>query len=193
MQQIIRDNRIQEDRAILVGWPVNDKPDDNLKAGDNRAVSEPVLEMNSEFKPEPGYRYILPVECWLKAAPEFRDYAEVPGVWISGSADLEVLHEVFILTDLVAVAFDSFVDGSGFSTASLIREKFNFHGELRAFGSVLPDQIAYLLRCGFNSVAFSQIEDLKQAAKQLLLSSHSYQGSVTQPRTPFSERITRSK
>ncbi|GGK75808.1 DUF934 domain-containing protein [Amphritea balenae] len=185
MQQIIKDNRIQEDNRILVGWPDVVQTEGSLKA-------EYVAD-NAAFQPMPGNRYILPVDYWLTSAPEFSEYSEVPGVWISGSADLEALHEVFILASLIAIEFGSFVDGSGFSTASLIREEFNFQGELRAFGSVLPDQVAYLLRCGFSSVAFSQTEDLEQAAQQLQLSDCSYQGSVAQPRTPFLQRMNKSR
>ena len=184
MQQIVKDNRVQEDQSLLIGWPEEGSSDSSIVTGGVVATAE--------FKPELGQRYILPVDSWLQSAPEFIGYSEVPGVWISGRADLEALREVFLQASLIAVEFGSFVDGSGFSTASLIREEFKYQGELRAFGSVLPDQVTYLLRCGFSSVVFSQAEDLEQATKQLQLLDCSYQGSVTQPRTPFLQRINKS-
>lgn len=53
----------------------------------------------------------------------------------------------------VAVVFPSFRDGRGFSLARLLRERYGFAGELRAEGPLLPDQYAFLHRCGFDAVA----------------------------------------
>lgn len=53
---------------------------------------------------------------------------------------------------LVEVAFPSFRDGRGYSTARILREA-GYTGQLRAEGDVLLDQIAYMRRCGFDSFA----------------------------------------
>ena len=53
---------------------------------------------------------------------------------------------------LVEVAFPSFRDGRGYSTARILRDA-GYTGELRAEGDVLVDQIAYMRRCGFDSFA----------------------------------------
>lgn len=53
---------------------------------------------------------------------------------------------------LVEVAFPSFRDGRGYSTARILREA-GYTGELRAEGDVLLDQIAPMRRCGFDSFA----------------------------------------
>ncbi|WP_293882250.1 DUF934 domain-containing protein [Sphingomonas sp.] len=53
---------------------------------------------------------------------------------------------------LVEVAFPTFRDGRGYSTARILREA-GYVGELRAEGDVLVDQIAYMRRCGFDSFA----------------------------------------
>ncbi len=60
------------------------------------------------------------------------------------AADLDRLH-------LVAVDFPSFADGRGFSTARLLRERYGYAGEIRAIGQVIPDQVQFLRRCGFDS------------------------------------------
>jgi uncharacterized protein (DUF934 family) len=52
---------------------------------------------------------------------------------------------------LVVLNFPKFSDGRPFSTARLLREKYGFRGELRAVGSVLSDQIAFMRRVGFDS------------------------------------------
>jgi uncharacterized protein (DUF934 family) len=52
---------------------------------------------------------------------------------------------------LIALAFPKFSDGRPFSTATLLRTKHGFAGELRAVGNVLSDQIPLMRRLGFTS------------------------------------------
>jgi uncharacterized protein (DUF934 family) len=56
---------------------------------------------------------------------------------------------------LIALSFPKFVDGRAFSTATLLRDKHGYAGELRAVGNVLTDQISYMRRCGFDSFEVS--------------------------------------
>jgi len=53
---------------------------------------------------------------------------------------------------LVEVAFPSFRDGRGYSSARILREA-GYTGELRAQGDVLVDQLAEMRRCGFDAFA----------------------------------------
>jgi uncharacterized protein (DUF934 family) len=52
---------------------------------------------------------------------------------------------------VIALNFPKFSDGRAFSTASLLREKHAFKGELRAVGNVLSDQIPLMRRVGFDT------------------------------------------
>jgi uncharacterized protein (DUF934 family) len=52
---------------------------------------------------------------------------------------------------LIALSFPKFGDGRAFSTATLLRDKHGFAGELRAVGAVLSDQIPYMRRVGFDT------------------------------------------
>lgn len=54
--------------------------------------------------------------------------------------------------DLVALEFPKFTDGRAYSYARLLRERYRFTGEVRAVGHVLRDQVAFLLRCGFDAL-----------------------------------------
>lgn len=56
---------------------------------------------------------------------------------------------------LVALNFPKYSDGRAFSTATLLREKYGYQGELRAVGNVLNDQIPLMRRVGFDSFAVS--------------------------------------
>ena len=52
---------------------------------------------------------------------------------------------------LVAVKFPAFADGRGLSLGVLLRTRYGFKGELRAFGDILPDLAQYLHRSGFDA------------------------------------------
>ncbi|MBL8552512.1 MAG: DUF934 domain-containing protein [Hyphomonadaceae bacterium] len=73
------------------------------------------------------------------------------GVRVAPADQVEALQPILKKVALVAVDFPAFRDGRGFSSARLLRDRFDFKGELRATGAVLEDQIFYLIRCGFDS------------------------------------------
>ncbi|MEG9861715.1 MAG: DUF934 domain-containing protein [Parvularculales bacterium] len=52
---------------------------------------------------------------------------------------------------LVALVFPVFKDGRAYSSARLLRERYNYQGEIRAVGNVLRDQLFFMIRCGFNA------------------------------------------
>ncbi len=67
---------------------------------------------------------------------------------------------------LIEVAFPSFRDGRGYSTARILREA-GYRGELRAEGDVLVDQLLFMRRCGFDSFAPAKPVDPAVAASAL--------------------------
>jgi uncharacterized protein (DUF934 family) len=58
--------------------------------------------------------------------------------------------------------FPTFRDGRAYSQARLLRERYQFCGELRATGQVLRDQMLFLHRAGFD--AFEVTKDSDAAA-----------------------------
>jgi uncharacterized protein (DUF934 family) len=81
--------------------------------------------------------------------------------WIARGVRLGVLllpeHKVEQLAgdlerlSLVACSFSGPSEGRGYTQGRLLRERYNFQGELRATGYVRIDQLFFLARCGFNS------------------------------------------
>ncbi len=60
---------------------------------------------------------------------------------------------------MVALVFPSFRDGRAYSQARLLRERYRFHGELRATGQVLRDQFVFMLRAGFDAFEVKKESD----------------------------------
>lgn len=74
------------------------------------------------------------------------------GVRLGGDQSPALIADDLARLDLVALEFPKFTDGRAYSYARLLRERYRFTGEVRAIGHVLRDQIAFLLRCGFDAL-----------------------------------------
>jgi uncharacterized protein (DUF934 family) len=62
---------------------------------------------------------------------------------------------------VIALDFPKFQDGRAYSSARILRERYDYKGEIRAIGNVLPDQFLFMHRCGFDSYA---VQDASKAA-----------------------------
>ncbi|MEP2947056.1 MAG: DUF934 domain-containing protein [Lentilitoribacter sp.] len=83
---------------------------------------------------------------------------------------------------IIAVNFPAFADGRAFSHAALLRDRFGFKGEIRAFGQVLLDQVPLMLRCGIDSFEVSDEATIKHLdAGHIPGIEHHYQPSMNEP------------
>lgn len=88
---------------------------------------------------------------------------------------------------LIAVYFQIFTDGRGFSVARELRD-LGYRGELRARGHFLPDQVHFLHRCGFDAFQPDDENRLIVCLEHLQGFSEHYQASATQPLPLFRRR-----
>ena len=72
------------------------------------------------------------------------------GVVLKSEESPEQLGDDVHRLSVVVIEFPKFRDGRGFSWARLLRTRLGFAGEVRAAGDFLYDQIAYLVRTGFD-------------------------------------------
>jgi uncharacterized protein (DUF934 family) len=128
---------------------------------------------------------IVPLVTYLDLAPARRAGL---GVWLGPADEPAHLAESIASLALVAVDFPVFRDGRGFSTATLLRTRYGFRGDLRAIGDVLIDQLFYLRRVGFSSFALRADQDPEFAVAALRTFTDVYQGSVDQPLPYFRRR-----
>ncbi len=82
------------------------------------------------------------------------------GVQVGSATHPEDIAPFLDRVSLVVVEFPKFRDGRGFSIARTLRERYGYTGALRAVGHILPDQYAFLLRCGFTAVEAPEGADL---------------------------------
>lgn len=132
-----------------------------------------------------GENLILPLALWLQESEVLGNRHDI-GVWFD-SEDLPTAEIAASLQKLplIAVNFPVFTDGRGFSIARLLRERFQYQGELRAVGYVLRDQLCYMKRCGFNSFELPENTEPADALSSLNDFTEYYQSSVDQPQPLF--------
>jgi uncharacterized protein (DUF934 family) len=126
---------------------------------------------------------LLPMQYWLDNREKLN--LTVAGIWIDSDESVELVGHEANLFPLIAVNFPIFTDGRGFSIARLLRERYEFNGQLRAIGNPIQDQLFYLKRCGFTSFDLKEGTNLEAAISSLDDFDKSYQGAIVPPEPLF--------
>ena len=110
---------------------------------------------------------IVPFHWWLEHASDVVHRNGRTGVLIDGDTDPEALVPHLSQWPLIALDFSiseaGLVDGRCYSSARLLRERFQYQEELRAVGDVLRDQLLFMNRCGIDSFHIRDDRDAEEA------------------------------
>lgn len=146
MPKIIRNRRLDDDTWRL------------LEAGPLLAPGE------DGFVPEfPAGDIIVPLELWRLRGDELSARAGRLGLLLAAHDEPESIAPDLARFSLVAVRFDKFADGRGYSLARLLRERYRWRGELRAVGDIGRDQLLFLERAGFDGFELRPGADARAA------------------------------
>jgi uncharacterized protein (DUF934 family) len=111
------------------------------------------------------------------------------GVWLDSHEEPRDIAEDLRLFGVVAVNFPKLTDGRGYTIGRLLRDRYGYKGELRAFGDVFRDQLCFLAGCGFNAFELRAGEDPHEALATFGDFSEAYQASVERPLPLFRRRF----
>ena len=134
---------------------------------------------------------IFPFDYWTSRSGG----TELPskaGFWVDGEVHVEQVGKHLEGASLVAVKFPAFADGRGLSLGVLLRTRYGFEGELRAFGDILPDLAQYLHRSGFDAFVVENRRAAEVAIASVESVTDHYQASVLQPQPAFRRIHARS-
>ena len=73
------------------------------------------------------------------------------GVIVANDQTVDDIADYLEVLDTVVLEFPSFTDGRAYSQARKLHGSLKFRGDLRARGNVLPDQLAFMRQCGFDT------------------------------------------
>lgn len=94
---------------------------------------------------------ILTLDQWLADKPKWLASNGRLGVVLSPAHKVELLAPDLARFQLVGAEFSGPSEGRGYTQGRLLRERYEWAGEMRATGYVRRDQLFFLARCGFNS------------------------------------------
>lgn len=151
------------------------------------------LELAENETPEavalPSGPVIFPLAVWQARKAEIIARGNPVGLVIMPDERVEDVAADLGNIALVAVHFPKFVDGRGYSTAALLRQRYAYTGELRAVGDVLHDQLFFMRRVGFDSYALKEGKNAVYAIEAGFTPfSDAYQASTNQPQPYFRRR-----
>jgi uncharacterized protein (DUF934 family) len=155
---------------------------------DNRVIDDSWTALAEGALSLPDGDLLLSYAQWQTFSDQIETHRGSIGVVIEGNAEIEDIIEPLLNLPLIAINFPKFADGRGFSLASLLRNRYNYRGEIRAVGGFIRDQLYLLSRCGFNAFKFTEDIDLSEAAKSLEDFSETYQVSADQESPLFRRR-----
>jgi uncharacterized protein (DUF934 family) len=137
----------------------------------------------------PAGDVIFPLAVWQARKAEIISCHKRIGLLLQPDERVEDVAGDLDYFIVIAINFPKFVDGRGYSTASLLRQRYKYQGELRAVGDVLHDQLFYLKRVGFDAFALKDEKDAVYAIAQGFSTfSDAYQTSTDQPLPHFRRR-----
>ena len=118
---------------------------------------------------------IVPLVYWRANRELLARHNGKVAVCLNGDDSLEDIADSLDQFELVALAFPKFTDGRSYSHARLLRDRFDYRGEIRAVGDVLRDQLFFMQRCGVDSFQVREDKDMDDALKGLSGFSVKYQ------------------
>jgi len=137
-------------------------------------VADPWRYLGEEVAP--GDALIVPLAALRAERARWWQWPGRLGARLAPAEAVEDLSEALPRLDLVALEFPGPGDGRGYSAARLLRERFEFRGELRACGQgVRQDQVFLLARCGFDALELAEGEDREAARRALARYDVAYQ------------------
>lgn len=148
----------------------------------NNAIVEDSWEFPDAGETGGGERRAYTLEGWLEAGRP-----QSAAVQLEPGEDCRLLEGALPSLTLVAVHFPVFTDGRGFSVARELRD-MGYRGEIRARGHILPDQVHFLRRCGFDALQPDDASRLPASLERLQQFSDHYQAAADQPLPLFRRR-----
>ena len=130
-----------------------------------------VTDLESEL---PNGKIIVPGAYFLENKAALLERGDV-AVVLEAGADLEDYAADLGNLPVVAVDFPAFTDGRGYSLARLLKERYDYQGEIRAMGDVLIDQLHFMKRCGFDTYLLKEGLDGEKALNYFATFADPYQ------------------
>lgn len=140
-------------------------------------------------------KVLIPLAVWQAEKDAFKARAQRGelGVWLSPDCNPELLAGDVSTLKIIGFHFPVFKFGQGYSGAVLLRTRFGFTGEIRAYGDIWRDQLFYLARCGFTQFQIKEGKSIEDAIQGFNDFTTPYQTSTDGALPIFTRRLNALK
>ncbi|WP_404377776.1 DUF934 domain-containing protein [Vreelandella aquamarina] len=159
-----------------------------IENGELAAENAWCVSYDGEVLPEQRPAFV-PLALWQAN----QDDAELAPLLASDTELTAELGSALKASPAIAIDFPAFTDGRGYTIARLLRERYGYTGEIRAVGDVLVDQLDYMRRCGFSTMALRNDQDPEDAIRALKAFSVRYQTDVEERQALFERRLAANR
>ncbi|MBL4762439.1 MAG: DUF934 domain-containing protein [Gammaproteobacteria bacterium] len=131
--------------------------------------------------PLPQGNVIVPLSRYLSEKTELlsRDGgSNALGVSIDSAVAVADIANELAYFSVVTLDCQQHNDGRLFSQAKLLREKYDFQGDILVIGALIKDQLRFLERCGVNVFWTNQGKGLKEALAEFSTITVEYQPAM---------------
>ena len=114
-------------------------------------ADDPWRRVQPEEAIPPTGDIIVGWDHWILEQARLREHDGRIGVEVDGDVPIQELGPQAGHFHLIALQFPKSVDGRAYSQARVLREQYDFEGEIRATGEVVRDQLAFMERVGIDA------------------------------------------
>jgi len=157
----------------------------------NGVFADDVFVSIADDVPLPANGAIVSLARFQKDRDALLERNAALGVRLKSAESPEALGDDVHRLSVVVLEFPVFRDGRAFSWARMLRERFDYKGEIRAAGHLLYDQIAFMHRVGIDAFEVPQSVTLEQFNRALGEITNVFQPSADGKKTIRELRATR--
>ena len=147
----------------------------------NRQIENIDWELSDQFRTTGNL--IFPFEIYTEGRDALLSREGKTGLIINGDTPIENIHQDLDKFALIGLEFTNYADGRCFSHACLLRDAYQYQGDILAIGDILRDQLAHLERCGVNLIKLSGQRDLEDALQAYSEFTIAYQPAIDKLKT----------
>jgi uncharacterized protein (DUF934 family) len=140
-----------------------------------KIIDDTFVKLDVDAPLPAGGDILVPGDRFLKDADALLSRGGKVGVIWPNNRDVGELVPYLGKLAAVALLFPIFRDGRAYSQARLLRERYDYRGEVRATGQVLRDQFVFMLRAGFDTFEVKKQADAEAFAQTVKRYSVFYQ------------------
>jgi uncharacterized protein (DUF934 family) len=154
---------------------------------DREIVEDNWLHLDDEAELAAG-NITVSLARWQEQHESLEHHGGALGLRLTGEDPLEEIVPDLSKFALIVLIFPAFTDGRCYSFARLLRDRYDFKGEIRAQGDILHDQLFYMTQCGINSFEMANPNRLIDVMPAFDDFTESYQTTVLKPEPLYRRR-----